>query len=393
MNKKLKVLLIEHSLPLYHLPAWELLASHRDIELTIAYGKGFFTGKDSGVPEATIPKNANAIYYHSYVLRKFMFVKYLWHSIGLELVRNNQYDVIIHQFEIKILSLFLTLKACKRKNSSFLLWGIGSSLKGDNKIIDGIRKYFARTCEAIIFYSSLNKQKYLKMGIPENKMYVAQNSIDIDDIINYSKQYKRKNINDFRSRNNLNSFTVMTIGRLQERKKIEWLIDAIKTTKEMGYNFKLVIIGNGEKLTALKEKTILLDLSSQVIFTGRLQGIDSIGPWFMSSDIVVAPGQIGHLATEAHAYGKPLIITNNPLRHRPEAEILIEDKTGVTYQDGDVLDLSKKIIKFYKEKDLDKKYKNLCQKRAKDFTGCKKMVNGFIKAINNIKSSNLDFFN
>ena len=87
-------------------------------------------------------------------------------------------------------------------------------------------------------------------------MVRTQNSIDIDDIINYSKQYKRQDINDFRSRNNLNSFTVMTIGRLQDRKKIEWLIDAIKETRDMGYNFKLVIIGNGEKLIALKEKIL-----------------------------------------------------------------------------------------------------------------------------------------
>jgi len=389
--KKTNLLIIEHSLPFYHIPAWQLLGSHPEIDLTVAYGQGYFTGKVSGVPEGIIPGNASFKHEKCNIVRNIAGKKILWHSTSISLLKKGNYDVVIHQFELKMMSMFPALYLAKRKKSKFSLWGIGNPLI-PNPMIDKVRKLLAKKTDAMVFYSETNKERYLNWGIEPSKLFVAKNSVDVDTIIELANKWTHEKIVEFKNQHHIPDKMIMTMGRLIERKKIEWLILAIHKVLPDYPNIRLVIIGNGPEYEKLNGLVNSMKISDNVIFTGKLEGFDSISPWFLSSDLIISPAQVGHLATEAHAYGIPLILSDNKSSQGPEAEILIPDETGLLYHDGQVDHLADQIRRYFSSPELQVKIKSQNQQRAKDFAGTKIMVNGFIDTINYLTSNNLAYF-
>lgn len=380
MYNQIKVLIAEHSLPFYHVPAWELLGSHSHIDLTVAYGQGFFTGDKIGVPEGVIPSNSSVKYIKCSIVKKVFGLQFLWNSASLKAFRKNKFDIIIHQAETKVLSLPLLLFYSKIYGTKLALWGIGNPLK-PSPLLDHYRKFLARVSNGYIFYSESNKEKYLNMGVNSMKLFVAKNSINVAQIIEFARTCSNSAILDFRKKNNLKAFTFLSVGRLIRRKQLDWLLKAGKRMIDNGYDIQIVIIGNGEMLDQLMELSKELNIQDKVIFTGKLVGIDNIGPWFMAADVVVAPSQVGHLATEAHAYGKPIILSNNKSLQGPESEILINEETGLLYNHGNIDDLSSKMEELYLRSDLFSDFYDRCQQRAEEYAGTSIMVNGFIDAI------------
>lgn len=388
---KIKVLIAEHSLPFYHVPAWELLGSHPQIELTVAYGQGFFTGEKYGVPEGVIPTKSKVKYIKCSIAKNIFGFQFLWNSASIKAFRNNKFDVIIHQAETKVLSLALLLSYSKIYRTKFALWGIGNPLK-PSPLLDYYRNLLARLSNGYIFYSESNKQKYLDMGISSKKLFVAKNSINVAQIIEYTKTWGKELVSDFKKNNHLKAFTFLSIGRMIQRKQLDWLLMAGKKMIDDGCDIQIVIIGNGEMMDQLVELSQQLNIQDKLVFTGKLVGIENIGPWFMSADVVVAPSQVGHLATESHAYGKPIILSNNKSLQGPESEILINEETGLLYKHGDIDDLSSKMTKLYLNPNLKSVYFDRCQQRAEEFASTSIMVNGFINAIETLSNNALSKF-
>ncbi len=388
----IKVLLIEHSLPFYHIHSWQLLGSHPLVDLTIAYGQGYFTGKRAGVPEGIIPEVPSFRYSKCNIVRNLFGFSFLWHNASIALVKNNRYDLIIHQAELKMISLFYIFLLARLKGIKFALWGIGNPLE-PNKLTDKYRKFLAKKADAFIFYSELNKKRYINWGIESKKLFVAKNSVDVRGLIDFSNNFSEMDKHKFKEKNNINSFTILTVGRLIDRKKIDWLIRACDILiNKKNYDIKLVIIGDGEKRNDLKRFVIELGLVNNVLFLGKLVGLESLGPWYCSTDIIVAPSQIGHLSTEAHAFKKPLIISDCKNCMGPEHEILVPDVTGLIYRHGEISHLVEKIEKLYLSIELLKKLSENSQKRAIDFAGTNIMVNGFLSAISCLCDINLKKF-
>jgi glycosyltransferase involved in cell wall biosynthesis len=390
-NYKVKVLIIEHSLPFYHIPAWQLLGSHPEIDLTIAYGQGFFTGKENGVPEGEIPDDASFKFAKCNIIKKLPGKKILWHSSALSLLGKEHYDIVIHQFELKMMSLFPSLYLAKRKHTKFSLWGIGNPLM-PSPVTDKLRKFVARIADAMVFYSETNMKKYIDWGIESSKLFVAKNSVDVDTMIALANNWNQESTIEFKRKQNIPGKLIVTMGRLIERKKIDWLILAVQKLISDYPDIKLVIIGNGPEYEKLLDLGKTHKISDNLIFTGKLEGFKSIAPWLLSSDLIIAPAQVGHLATEAHAYGIPLILSDNKSCQGPESEILIPDITGVLYHHGNIEHLAEQIRRFYSSPDLQLIIKSQNQKRAKEFAGTKVMVNGFIDTINYLSSKNLAHF-
>ncbi len=385
----ISILLIEHSLPFYHVPTWEMLGSDPNIKLTIAYGTGFFTGGRHGVPSGEPPENSAVVYENCFLPRKFFKLSYLWHSEAIRLLKLNKYDVVIHQAELKIASLIYSMILAKRRGAKFCLWGIGDPLI-KSRLLALYKRVIASYADAFIFYSQQNRQKYIEHGICKEKLFVAQNSVDVDLLLHYASTWNEHSIKVFKAEKNIDGFMVLTVGRLMERKRIDWLLEAVKQIHEKGKSIILVIIGDGTELSKLKNLANQMGIDHITIFAGQIIGSDKLAPYYLASDAIIAPAQVGHLATEAHAYGKPLILSNNRDCQGPESQILIPDSTGLLYKHGDTRDLAEKIMIIMDDPDRENKYKTACQDRAKTYAGTTTMVNGFIDAINFLTQSDLD---
>ncbi|MBL7032907.1 MAG: glycosyltransferase family 4 protein [Candidatus Delongbacteria bacterium] len=380
-SQRVKVLVIEHSLPYYHVPVWTEIACHPAIELTVAYGKGFFTGPN-GVPEGCVnPEIGFDTVVEPSIMRKIVGKTLLWHQAALQELQQTRYDVVIHQFETKILSLWKVRRLQRKRGQRFVLWGIGESLH-PTPVLDYVRRRLARRADALIFYAEQNRERYRKMGIEPGKLFVARNLIDIEPIKAAIKSWDTVRLSEFRADHRLEQGPLLlSVGRLSQRKRLDLLLKAVPKLLPDYPQLRVAIIGEGPEMTPLKTLADELAITDSVSFTGRISVEKEVAPWFLTADLVIAPGQIGHLATHAHAYGVPLITGNERNVQGPEIEILLQGDTGLTYEFGNVDALAAVICKLLADESRRKEMSLRAAARADEYCSVEKMAAGFIEAV------------
>lgn len=107
-----------------------------------------------------------------------------------------------------------------------------------------------------------------------------------------------------------NSFVIGNIGRLCYQKNQDFLIDVLAQVKRIIPNAKLLLVGEGEMLTALQEKVDRLGVSADVIFYGTSRSVEKL-LWAM--DVFAFPSifeGLGIVAIEAQAAGLIVICSS-----------------------------------------------------------------------------------
>lgn len=182
----------------------------------------------------------------------------------------------------------------------------------------------------------------------------------------------KKNIKiDFFQKNTVN---ILTVGRLTEQKDHLTILKSINTLKSK-FNFRLIIIGSGEK------KNLLLNF----IYENNLQKkVKLIGfkknpyPYIKKSDIIILSSKyegLPNILLEAQFLKKYIISTNCPTGPK---EILINGKAGDLINVGDYKKMSYLIGSYHIRKKMIKKmiktgFKNF---NRFDFNlNCKKYLN------------------
>jgi glycosyltransferase involved in cell wall biosynthesis len=234
----------------------------------------------------------------------------------------------------------------------------------------------------MIFYAETNRRRYISMGIDPRKLFVARNLIDITPIKVASDQWGDGELAAFKLENGLSSRPVLlSVGRLLHRKRLDLLIEAAKKMQPEFPDLQVVLIGDGPEMVALCELTKKTGMHGNIQFLGKITEESKIAPWFLSADIVVAPGQIGHLATHAHAYGVPLVVASDRSVQGPEIDILLPGRTGLTYIYDDLESLTATITKLLRDKSQRDVMAHESRRRADEFCNIKQMASGFIDAV------------
>lgn len=173
-------------------------------------------------------------------------------------------------------------------------------------------------------------KNYNLAGIPEKKMHVIWNGIEVQK---FSKISKIPNDRSIR-------FTF--IGYFGKHKGIHVLIDALSYLNNSN-RFTVNLVGKGELMESIKNKVQELGLRDIVSFWGK---IDDIGDAYRGTDVFILPSIWPEnqpvTITEAMASKIPVIASNSG--GIPE---LIEDgKTGYLFEAGNPRDLAQKMSEF-----------------------------------------------
>ncbi len=182
--------------------------------------------------------------------------------------------------------------------------------------------------------SRFMKNKCMEFGIPEEKIKVIRNPIDIESIgkdIDYSLGEK-------------NYF--LYYGRLSQEKGVGDLIKAVSELEKenlLGENI-LHIVGKGPEEENLKNLAKELGVENKVKFLGFRLGKDLMDAvrqakfvavpsvWYDNSPMVIAEAQISK---------KPVLVSDLG----GSKESIIEGETGFVFKSGNIKDLSEKIKK------------------------------------------------
>ena len=143
-------------------------------------------------------------------------------------------------------------------------------LKWGNKILKD-----ASCCIAL---TRTELDQYITMGVPEKKIVIIPNGIDIT-------QYSDSTKGNFRSKYFIpeNVRIILSLGRIHKLKGIDLLVDAFSLLCSQMNNVKLVIAGPDEgALPELKNQVSKLQIENKVLFIGPLYGKEKLEAYFDS---------------------------------------------------------------------------------------------------------------
>ena len=137
---------------------------------------------------------------------------------------------------------------------------------------------------------------------PDDHIEVIPNGVDLE----------RFSVTDLRpKRNDDDTFKVLCVARLVERKGIGNLIDAVKHIRQQRPNFKLIFVGQGDKERYFRAKVAREGLSEWVEFRGMVLHFD-VPKVYNEADVFVLPSYnegMSNAVLEAMASGLPIITT------------------------------------------------------------------------------------
>lgn len=356
MNKP-KVLLIQEFIPHYRMPIYNGLAEI--VDLTVVYSAG--TLPDGAkfnamyIPKTTVPINL--------LIKKTS--RTFSHQNYYMLAKN--YDVVICIAYYNWIDM--TMMEFLPHKYKFIYWGIGVAASYGVPY-DSSPSFARETCrhaknvDAMLFYSDYPVKKYIKMGVNPEKLFVANNTVEVADI-----QYTSENRD-----------TILFIGTLYKDKRVDVLIDsyykAYLQNKEIP---KMIIIGEGEERTELEAMVAKYNLEAYVRFTGKITDDNILKEYFMKALICVSPNQAGLSVLKSMGYGVPYVTSKDAITggeifniHNGTDGVLLNDFSDL---DKILIDITNNKSKYLKMGEAAYDY---YQNERKP----EKMVEGFVNAIN-----------
>ena len=287
-----RLALQQRVLPTYRAPFFDLLASACD------GGMSLFTGLPRHSEGIVTTDNLQvARYQQGKNIHLFDGPLYLCYQRGLlEWLQNWNPDALIVEANPRYLSTPAAIKWMHAQKKPVIGWGLGStSVRGFRK---QRRRSFLHLFDAMIAYSQRGADEYAALGFPRERIFVAHNSVSPPPA----------RLPDHRP-STIDHPTVLFVGRLQARKRVDSLLRAIAQLEPKP---RLVIVGDGPERETLHG--LAKDIYPGAHFVGARQGVE-LKPYFMEADLFVLPGTGGLAVQEAMSYGLPVIVAQGDGTH------------------------------------------------------------------------------
>jgi glycosyltransferase involved in cell wall biosynthesis len=146
-----------------------------------------------------------------------------------------------------------------------------------------IDRIIARSVSAFIAVSRCAAQSYLEAGIPEERVNVVHNCVALPSLLTAGERARR------RADLGLDGQCwLVTAGRLVGRKGNEEAIEAVARLRRRGLEVALLMLGDGPRADALRERALMLGIGEHVRLVGWQE--DPVR-FFLAADVVLLASQ------------------------------------------------------------------------------------------------------
>lgn len=270
-----RILIIQESIPHYRIAFFNMIALQAD--LTVMHAG----------------RRTEGVLFSEYQIELKRFKGFLYVPGLIRMIRDGRYNCCVIAFDLHWLQLpFLVYR--QRSENRLLLWGHRYS---SIKLINKIRLSLLKRSSGCILYNAEEQLRLEKDGVPRDKIYIAENTINIVNSKNFSSNSK-------------SSF--LYVGRAQSRKRVDLLLIEFKRVKSrLPSGTKVRIVGEGEENIRLVKLCERLDLVDHVDFLGKITDDNELAELFSEAYAYVSPEAIGLGAQHSFAYGVPVITSKN----------------------------------------------------------------------------------
>ena len=273
-------------------------------------------------------------------------------------------DAIIYFVNLKNLYLFPLLFYAKLKGIKLIYWGHGINLNNKHSILNPLYHLEHSISDAIILYAP-HLIKFVSTT-NHNKIFIANNTLNTtnyDKLTSDRKEiFARYHINTSRN--------IVCVGRMQKRKRIFDLIEALK--KIGSSDVGLILVGPDTE-------GILNKIEGKNIYKlGPIYGDEKIA-LLKSCDVFCLPGHVGLGIVDAFYCGLPIV--TEAVDHAPEIFYFRNGVNGFMVPKGDINALSKKLRLLLTDDKLRQSFSEKAKEIIRKEGHINKMCQEFAKAL------------
>jgi glycosyltransferase involved in cell wall biosynthesis len=288
----LKIGLQQRVLAGYRLPFFELLGRRFSNGLSLFAGDARANEMVEGARE---PDGISLI--HAYNLHFFSGKYYLCWQIGItQWLQAWKPDVLILEANPRYLSQRSAINWMHQNKRPVIGWGLGAPPVGgfSSPLVKFFRRRFLSQFDAIVTYSQTGAAGYRAAGIPPHRIFVACNAVTPRP----TRPMPERPVSFADNRP-----TLLFVGRLQARKRVDFLIRSCAALAAQ-YQPRLVVVGDGPEKENLM--AVAAEVYPQTEFKGAIYGAD-LAAIFQQADLFVLPGTGGLALQEAMSHGLAVV--------------------------------------------------------------------------------------
>lgn len=277
-------------------------------------------------------------------------------------------DAIIDYMELRHTFLFptyLIAKGIMRKK--MIYWGQGCDLAEPKARIKNLAYATEQAmCDAIILYA-----EHLKKYVPSHfhkKIFIANNTLHMD-YAGLPPGVTRENIlakYGIKTKKN-----IICMGRMQKRKRIEILVEALAYVNRP--DIGLILVGPDAEGVLDKIE------GNNIYKLGPIYG-DSKFDLLSAADVYCLPGAVGLSIIDAFHCGLPFVTEDGD--ESAEIIYLKDGVNGFVVQRGNMQEMIQKLLLLIDNDDLRQQFSNAAKKEIAENGSMEKMCSGFRDALN-----------
>lgn len=228
-------------------------------------------------------------------------------------------------------------------------WKAGWQIWLDRKLIGRTDRLVGNSQSVVEFYRELGVPSEKLACIP-NGIEVPEGSVNVDENHGSHESLSRRNeiLNDLSLPQDC--FVAGYVGRLAKQKRVEDLIWAVETLRQIRPTLKLVIVGEGPERHRLESFAREIHCSEHIRFLGHRDDVSRVLPAFSVFCLASTFEGMSNSVMEAMAAGLPVIASDIPANR----ELVIQNETGFLFKALDTVGIMQFLRRMIDEPSLAK---------------------------------------
>ncbi len=297
-----------------------------------------------GLENSTVKELDSSVFEYVDKIPNIHILKSRWYYQPGLINKTKNYEVIINDLGIFCLSAWALLLFAKIRKQKIYHWDHGWYGR-ENFIKKILKRLYFGLAKGAFIYGDHAIRLMGENGFNVKKLYPIHNSLDYERQLTLRKRCVSKSI--YLEHFGNNCPVLIMIGRLNLRKNLYQLIEAVGILRDKGIFFNVILIGDGEDKPVLENIVSDLELNSQIWFYGPCYNESVNAELLYNSDLCVVPGDIGLTAIHSMMFGVPVITHDYFPSQGPESEVIKDGITGSFFKYGDINSLASVISDWF----------------------------------------------
>lgn len=324
----MRVAFLTNFIPPYRVTFYEKLCRSPQHQVVVVHG---LADGDSGRPHHQGDVQAPSVSVRN-VERRLGPVTLRWQAGALAAVRRINPDALVLLGMVGSLSTWLVLLWARASGRRVVIWACGWEPQVPGSIAwrlkQHVTRWFFGLAHVGLVYSSKGKAMLMSAGVPESKLRICFNGIEIDDALAHEPAVLAQAAALRARLAPAPGPLFLYVGGLLPDKRIDLLLQAFRQVLDDVPTARLWLVGDGPMREALHRQSSSL-FGGEVTWFGRI--VDGVDAYFAAADVFVLPGIGGLAFNQAMLWRTPCI---GGEADGTEDDLVIDGVTGFRFEPG-----------------------------------------------------------